>query len=494
MPLLDAAGNPMPSSAASRLPVGLSGEIATTSDGRDIFRAFVTGLQQDTDPLLLSSADWGVYDTIFRDDQVKSCWQQRTTALTSRDWRVTAGGDREIDRAAAELLEQNVRRIGWDNLTSKMHKAVFNGYAVGEVLWTREDGYIQFAAIKVRHARRFRRDADDRLRLLTLANMQGERLPERKFWFLKAGGDHDDLPYGLGLAHWLYWPVMFKRNGLKFWNTFLDKYGAPTAMGKYRPGTPEGDIQKLLQALQSIATDTGFVVPEGMAVELLEAARSAGADYDKMVDKMDLAIAKVLLSQTGTAENQAWSGTAETHAGVRDDVVDADDDLIAESFRAGPAAWLTRINFPGAQIPVLTRRHEEEGQDLNELADLDAKMLPLGYRRSRDNVRETYGDEWEPVDASTGRTRPPSQRPGAEAEFAEGEDSHTRIDAAVDALMADTRAARALDPMLLPLVAALEQAADADEARALLDRIAPNLNDDVLKEIIESEAWQILAL
>jgi phage gp29-like protein len=485
MPILDASGNPITPSAANRLPARLGGEVASTMDGRDIFRPFTSGLQQETDPLLASSADWGVYDTIFRDDQVKSCWQQRTTALTSRDWRVTAGGERDIDIAAAALVEENLRRVGWDNVSAKMQMAVYYGYAVSEVIWAKIDGYIQFAGIKVRNARRFRKDAEDRLRLLTPQNMQGERLPDRKFWFLKAGGSLDDLPYGLGLAHWLYWPTVFKRNGLKFWNTFLDKYGAPTAIGRYRPGTPDGDIANLLAALQAIATDTGIVIPDGMAVELLEAARSAGADYDKMVDKMDLAIAKVLLSQTGTTENQAWAGTAAEHAGTRDDVIDADDDLIAEGFMAGPAKWLTEINFPGAEIPRVTRRQEEEGEDLSELADLDAKMNALGYRRSRESVRETYGDEWEEIEGEVvneaGGLLPAPDDPASPAEFAETADD--RADA-ITALTQPGAPTPFADDILTPLLAAIEDVEDVESARALLGTIAPNLSADQTTETL----------
>ena len=376
MPLFNADGQEIASTdiaairgrAANRVPAGLAQEVASTRDGRDIFRPFTRGLQEDANPLLSSAADWGVYDTIFRDDQVKSCWQQRTGALISRDWEVVAGGDQDIDKLAADAMRENIGEISWDRISEKMIKARFNGYSTAEIGWVIKDGLYWFGSrdperlrpIHVRNARRFRKDDQDRLRLLTTGNMQGELVPPRKIWLMTSGGDDDDQPYGLGLAHWLYWPVTFKRNGLKFWNTFLDKYGAPTAIGKYRPGTSQGDIDKLLNALQAIATDTGIAVPDGMLIELLEASRSAGADYDKMVQLMDNAIAKVLLSQAGTTENGAWSGTADTHADVRDDVVKADADLITESFAAGPGLWWTELNFPGAAVPRVIRKGIEE--------------------------------------------------------------------------------------------------------------------------------------
>ena len=75
--------------------------------------------------------------------------------------------------------------------------------------------------IKVRDRQRFGFDGFGNLRLKTFAQPDGELLPDRKFWNFSTGADHDDEPYGLGLAHWLYWPVFFKRAGIQYWMIFL---------------------------------------------------------------------------------------------------------------------------------------------------------------------------------------------------------------------------------------------------------------------------------
>ncbi|HHA2395755.1 TPA: DUF935 family protein, partial [Stenotrophomonas maltophilia] len=105
--------------------------------------------------------------------------------------------------------------------------------------------------------------------------------------------DHDDEPYGLGLAHWLYWPVLFKRNGLKFWLIFLEKFGMPTAVGKYDTNATDPEKAKLLQATRAIQTDSGIIMPKGMELALLEAGRSGTADYKALQDYMDATIQKV---------------------------------------------------------------------------------------------------------------------------------------------------------------------------------------------------------
>src|SRR5690606_41171473 len=70
------------------------------------------------------------------------------------------------------------------------------------------------------------------------------------------------ISYGLGLAHWLYWPVYFKRGGLKLWLTFLDKFGAPTVRGTYPPNATAEEKQRLLAALEAVTSESGVIRSE----------------------------------------------------------------------------------------------------------------------------------------------------------------------------------------------------------------------------------------
>ncbi|WP_066546801.1 phage portal protein family protein [Sphingomonas sp. CCH15-F11] len=404
-----------PSTRNSRLPADLRSEIATTLDGRDITQPYVRELREAADPILLGSVGWGAYDQILRDDQVYSTLQQRIGAVVSRDWEVVAGDeDDPRSKVAAEEFSRMLRRIGWDNITRKMLFASFYGYAVAEVMWTND---FDFAAIKVRHARRFRYDAEDRLRMLSTASPRGEVLPERKFWVHAVGGSNDDEVYGVGLAHWLYWPVLFKRNGIRFWNIFLDKFGTPTAMGKYPRGSSPTDIRNLLNALSAIATDSGFVVPEGMAVELLNAARSGVGDYAELCRYMDGAIAKVVLSQTMTTDDGASRAQGQVHEGVKLEVIKSDADLQTDSFTAGPARWWTDFKYgPDVAAPIVRRIVEEE-EDLAESAKTDEIHARQGWVRTADSFNEKYGEGFvrkADPDAPEGSAPPPSTTPAPE--------------------------------------------------------------------------------
>lgn len=489
---------------APRIPAALGGEIATTANGRDITRPWVGLLQEPRDPRLLRSIDWGVYEQIRKDDQVKATFGQRIGAVVSKEWDVIPGDDAEPRSVeAAGKLKANLQRIGWDRVTSKMLWASFYGISAAEIVWSARDGLIGFEAIKVRHARRFRYDKDGNLRLLTTANINGELLPERKFWVVTDGADNDDEPYGHGLADWLYWPTLFKRNGVRFWNVFLDKFGTPTAKGTYRRGTPKADIDKLLQALQAMATDSGIAVPEGVTIELLAAAKSGTADFEKLCRYMDEAIAKIVLGQTMTTQDGSSRSQAEVHEGVRDEIVATDSDMLSDSFNNGPARWWTDINFGVDVASPEVVRIVEQKEDTKKIAETDEVLDRMGYRRTDESFKDTYGDGYEAKAPAT----PPSSVMGLEGEeaeprarsedgnvlqlrkaasFAELEEGEDEVDALVDQLIAES-GFTPIDPIMTPIADAIARSGSADELdRALLASLDQSDVDKLVETLAEA--------
>lgn len=372
-------------------------EIATTRDGRDITRAY-SGifdwlLPQDS-VLESRGGDYTIYEELLRDDQVASTFQQRRLAVTSTDWKVIAGGGDRQSLKAADLMRECLMQIGWDNITDKMLFGVFYGFAVAECLWDQEGDLVHLVGVKVRKQRRFVFDRLGGLRLRTSGNIGGEPMPERKFWHFSSGADNDDEPYGLGLAHRLYWPVYFKRNGMRLWLTYLDKFGMPTAKGTYPIHASEEEKRSLLDAIQAIQTDSGIIVPEGMGIELIEAARGGQVSYEGFIDRMNAAITKVVLSQTMTTDAGGGHFKADVQMSVRNEVVKADADLICDSFNRSVAVWLTSWNFPGAKPPQVWRRIEQV-EDRKILAERDKILFDMGFRPSLAYIRKTYGGDWQ---------------------------------------------------------------------------------------------------
>lgn len=463
------------------------------------FAPFTTVLQT-TDSILQSKGgieNLKVYRELLRDDQVASVWAQRRLALTSCDTVVEPGADDAQSKAAAEALDAELKALAWDDVTDKALFAAFYGWGVAEIIWQRNGDRVSFGAIKVRDRARFRFDMAGNLYLWTVRGW--ELMPERKFWTVTTGADNHDEPYGLGLAHALYWPVFFKRNDVKFWLMFLEKFGMPTAVAKVPAGmiSDPKTVQQAVAMLQQIATDAGVVVPDNVAVELLEAARSGSADYAGMHDAMNAAISKIVVGQTMTTDNGSSRAQGEVHERVAQKIVEADSDLLCGSFNAGPVKWWTEWNFPGA-VPPRVYRHTAPPDDLNARAERDGKIKALGYEPTEDYILETYGDGWQKSQAPAVDPRMAMQDPGDAdpAQFAESPEL---------AALAALRAARRGDQQALvdaaakfaadyettmgrrvgQLLEAAEFAEDYDTFRRRLD--------ELLREAPPSEAAQAVA-
>lgn len=456
----------------------LNREIATTADGIDITRGFTGPLLAPYDSVLRTRGgnDLVIYEQVLSDPEVKATFGQRQLAVTQCEWQVDAGGKKRIDKQAADFLREQLHAIGWDNLTTKMLFGVFYGFAVAEVIYRPEGGRVVIDRIKVRNRRRFRYAPDGGLRLLTPAAMsEGVPAETPYFWNFQTGADNDDEPYGLGLAHWLYWPVLFKRNGIKFWLMFLEKFGMPTAVGKYDADASDAERSKLLAATRAIQADSGIIMPKGMEIDLLEAARSGTADYKTLHDTMDATIQKVVLGQTASTQGTAGKlGNDDLQSEVRDDIIKADADLICESFNLGPARWLTEWNFPGAAIPRVYRV-TEEGDDLDKLAERDERLARIGYKPTLLRIERLFGEGYEPAAPITAQAPGGDERPAA---FATAPASPSYLDALAETMA--ERAGGAVDAWMDRIRAEAAQANGYDD---LLGRLSALLTELPLDEL-----------
>lgn len=469
-------------------------EIASAGNGRDITRGYLPDnliMAAGDTVLAAKGGDYSIYEDIARDDQVKTCRQQRELALIAKEWGVEPGDSSRKAKKAADRLEAFLDRLAWDDKTQKMLSGVLYGFAVGEILWATDGFEITIADIKVRNRSRFGFLPSGELRLRTLSNqMDGEALPPGKFWAFACGADHDDEPYGLGLGHYLYWPVFFKKNGIKFWLQFLEKFGQPTAVGKYPAGATDPEKNRLLQALSAIQSSTAIRIPEGMAIELLEATRSGTADYTALYDRMNAAISKVYLGHSAGADSTPGKLGGEDNAGeVREDLIKADADLVCGSFNRTVAKWLTWYNDGHGVAPPQVWRKTEPPEDLQAAASKDKTLFDMGFKPTIKYITETYGEGYE-ENANVGALEQPNQNnvgrisdsvirqddennPPEPAQFAEADDiDPTSIDSQTEQLSQEAGAS--VKAMVDQIAAFAEQ---AESLEALRDKLLASYGD-----------------
>lgn len=354
-------------------------------------------IRPEDDILKDNGNDIKIYRSLLHDEQIKACYvNQRIAGVIATPWEVIPVSDSPVDKEIADFVQENLENLKFNDICRKMLYASWYGFQVGEILWDIQENRVVIKDIKVRRNERFVFGRNGELYLKD-NYAHKELMPENKFWVLKNSADNDDDVYGVGLGHDCYWPVYLKRNGLKFWSVLVEKFAIPTAVGKYNPQASDDEIRRILEALDSIASETSIAVPEGTAVDLLEAYKSSGGDHEKFCCYLDKIIAKAILGQDGTSQNGAYVGTAEVHEDVKTLILKADADLLCESFNQ-VIQWLVSLNFPDAEAPAIVRRFEKAENQKDE-AEIYQMMHGVGYRPSLQQVVDKFGGDWEKVDS-----------------------------------------------------------------------------------------------
>ncbi|MBA3036765.1 MAG: DUF935 family protein [Desulfobacterium sp.] len=404
--------------AEANIKKPLTPEIAIAEKDIDIFSGWLNRME-NPDPVLRSEATGKglkLYDEVARDPHAAAVLQSRYLAIAGCEWEVQPADESAKAKEVAEFVESALRYANFTQALQELMQATLYGFFVAEILWGQKDGAWVPEKIIGKHPRRFSFDMNRELRLLTPANtIDGESVPDRKFIVFSYGSS--DNPYGCGLGQKLWWPVWFKKNGIKFWLVFLEKFGMPTGHGKYPPGTDAAGIAKLVEALDAIHSETGIATPDTMEIELLEAARSGNVTYESLCDYMDRQVSKAVLGQTLTTEVKGEGSLAagKVHNDVRQDLKKADADLLSEVVNDTLVHWIVDYNFAGVEkYPTLWLRTEEE-EDLKPLAERDEILSRIGLKIPTRYFYDTYGipepDAKEDVVAGSGSAHPEKEPP-----------------------------------------------------------------------------------
>lgn len=462
-------------------------EVATVA--KDItFPAFGGIMRPSDDVLALKGGSKGlaIYDDLERDPWVYACLHKRKMAVVGRDWVVEPATTSAKDKAAADMVRDHLSMMDFDPICYHLLDAILKGRSAGEIMWQVDSAQLRPVEVRPRNGLRFTFADDSSLRLLTIAQpLYGEVVPEKKF-IVHSVGAKDGNPHGLGLGQKLWWPVYFKRQGLAFWLQFLDKFGAPTAVGKYQPGV---DVASLEDALRRIAHDAGVALPDGAAVELLEAKRSGTGTHDSLVRYMDEQIAAAILGEGGQkGSGGELASAALLRNELRLELVDADADLLSATLRRTLIAWDVELNMPGANPPHVWRQVEEE-EDLKARAERDKTLFDMGFRPTLNYVKETYGGEWEIKEPPVTPPVVPGAKPAAvpAPEFAEAQAAlvpdQAALDAAIEAIPPEALQA-IMDQALGKLLQDISAAGSYEAAIRLVESRYPTLTTDKLEGLL----------
>ena len=472
----------------------LDTEIATRS--RDPFETLYMGVIRTNDPLLIERGQGSteLYRDLKRDGKVFGCLQKLWLALIAKPWQVDPIDDTPRDKADAELVASILKRINFDQITRDFLEAIIASPAIGEVVWTVEDGKVVPKAIKKRAARRFVYvQADDQepptLQMLTREDMlTGVSLPERKFIVHRVNPE-DDNPYGTGLGLQLYWPVFFKRKGVIAWNKLCDRFGTPTPWGKYPRNASPKEKATLFDALKAFSNDGVVMTPEGTMIELLEAKLSGNVSTQQaLVEYMDDWISEVILGTEPRANaGGALAAASKERQEVREDLVKAHADLLSDTLNATLIRWICEFN---GLAPCRVYRVFPKKEGSKEDSERDMNVADLGFELSEEAVQARYGDGWTKKATSTPALPVPAgaKMPAAAnkpSDFAEpaAATGQQAIDQAI-AAVPESALQEAMAGLIEPLLAAIEAAGTYEDALAAAEAAYPSMDKAKLQHLL----------
>ena len=486
----------------------LTEEIATRKRAIDFYSLGM--YLPNPDPVLKKQGkDITVYQELLTDAHLGGCVTSRKSGVLSLEWSIDRG---KAKTRQARLIENVFNNLDLEAIISEILNAPLFGYQVLEVIWENIGSYILPKAVIGKPQEWFVFGEDNDLRLRTKSNYNGEPVFEKKFLLVQHEATYKN-PYGFPSLSRCFWPITFKRGGLKFWVIFLEKYGMPFLVGKHPRGTSQQETDKLAEMLEAMVQDAVAVIPDDSSVEIKEAVgkgASAADIYSKLLEFCKAEVSIAILGQNLSTEVKGGSfAAAESHMQVRKDIIDADKKLVEKTFNT-LIKWIYELNFNSSYMsdssyPVFSMW---EAEDVDKaLAERDEKltssMEKSGLRLSRRYYQKSYGLEDEDIETVTQGTVPDLRAQAVESglspipEFAEGKDNffadQQALDDAIDSITPEQLQAQ-MEGVLKSIIDLINESGDYNTVMEKLIETYPDMDtkaveDMLARAIFVSELW-----
>jgi phage gp29-like protein len=439
----------------------LSDEIATRNRSIN-FYSLSTYLPDPDIVLRKQGKDVKVYKELLCDPHVFACIQSRKAGVMSLEWDINRGVDKDKN---AELIVNVIKKLDINRLINDILDATMYGFQPIEIIWNKVNNLILPTELKAKPVEWFCFDDENKLKFRTKEHYFGEDLPPHKFLCPQSNPSYEN-PYGERTLSRVFWPVTFKKGGLKFWVVFTEKYGIPHLIGKHPRGASKEETDNLADLLEEMVQDAIAVIPDDSSVEIQEANKSSSAEiFEKLIDKMNAEISKAILGQTLTTEIGSTGSYAasNTHFAVRQDIIDSDKKLVEKTINQ-LLQWIYEINFASADVPVF-EMFEEEDVDLN-IAQRDKILSDTGVKFTKEYFLKTYGFDDEDLEIRE------DVIPIANSKFSQFQnepqiEGQTQIDELFK-FLSETDLSKQAQKMLSPLISLIESCNNYEEAKEIL--------------------------
>jgi len=355
-----------------------------------------------------------------KDVHLAAVMQTRVMAAAGRPRVIRPAGDGVDEQRHAAF----VREV-WEGIPQKtrvLHEllsAIGRGFAIAEMMYTVREGMLVVESIVPCPQPLFTFvDHADPLRLLPFprymepGDMQGMEIERGKFIY-HTFGRPDAAPVRAGLYRGLAWYFLFTNYSIKDWMSFMDIYGIPLRLGKFKPTADDKSREVLKQAVQNLGSDAAAVISEDTTIEFIESRLSGDhALFQNAVEFFNRQKSKRVLGQTLTTEqgNSGSYALGNVHERVRNDIRQLDCLLLDETLTRDLIVPLVEANFgPQKRYP----RFESDASDADERAQKLDALKTLYQMGAPVPLAQLYGSAGipQPADGEPVAQRAPGAKP-----------------------------------------------------------------------------------
>ena len=456
------------------------GEVLSTRP-QLLLAADLNGLP-DPDPILRAEGkDISTYRSMV-DDHLTSVMSKRYAAVSARSWTLERG---KASARATARVQDSLDALDIRGAIKAGLKAIGFGRSIQEVVWASDStGWIYPAQIVERPPEWFRFGLRGETRFVDEAGLL-PIMPDRKLLICRHEADALN-PYGSPVLSRCFWPLAFKRGGLKLWMMFCERFGLPKTVGKVPAGTTEGERAKLLANLEAMVRAAAAVISDNGKVELLETKISGDLPFPELVHWADSAMSKAWLGETITTESNGTGSYGYAKAGleVRADLALDDAAMIESQLFAPLVRWIWEINGLSGPMPYVQIDMPEDLQMGRIKRDMGLRVLGARFDRSYfEDVYNIAPEHLAGVDNST-----PTTTGEANAFGAPGDPEPQRSDEVAAALLAqleDGELGAQGRALVDPIIEMAGRSSGYADFLALLDREYPALEGGKLQDTLE---------
>lgn len=458
-------------------------EVATRARSIDFLAAM--HYLPNPDPVLKKQGkDITVYNELLVDPAVSAAVASFVDGVTELEWDIDRGKSKsrnaKIIRDAFLNINSNDESGGMYRIISEILSARLYGYQPCEVMWGKVGSMILPTDIIAKPQHWFLFDELNNLRFRTHDSLNGEAVPDFKFICPTYQATYDN-PYGRPVLSSCFWPVTFKKGGLKFFIQFCEKYGMPYIIGEHS-FTKQEDVDKFVEDLDAMVADGVIAIAKDkQIINVAQTGNTSSSDiFSNLVAVMREEISYAILNHNaGTSATPGKLGNEDGALTARASVINSGKKLVQQALNV-VIKWTHHLNGMSGDVPRFVF-YEEDEVDM-ALAERDASLSGQGVKFTKSYFIKAYGLEDEDFElGGVEETKNPAM-----ADFADASKHADQqlVDEIVELLSSSKRTKDVSARLVTPIIEYVERATSYEDALSELASLFPSVDVDNLQRLL----------